>query len=487
MAFDLPNKFLLLVFKKLSANDRLISSQVCLKWYNCIREVNQNLQCLTITVDCQSVANQNFYEQIDKYIFGYCSNMKQQLTEKLKKEKPGELEQLKFECSTKWNTLQFFTSNDSTRKQLKTNIVKRIINVFPATIELNFINQSNVSKYEFLKQMLKSNHYSGWKKQIKTLRVIELEKTRSNSETVSAADFSVNTNHSLFTAINRLPSLEQLDIVLNNKFGLKLLDLPVLSRLKKVRFEQNSNEDFISFIKSVQLYAADNDELQIDLPKGFSLIKPYFEPTSISSKTIDSLLDQHTRQQIVRLNDNEYINSLPNLMLISFSFPQLTSLSINCSSLLDTGYLLAVISMHFLSICYLKLNIDFEKLTINVVFYLPSDCFTSPMLAVKALELNVAIDSHDKGLHWLNLPVTMPNLAAVHFESYHCKKCKLNFQQLNSTEDNFMSSEQTVSIRQCFGEVFKKLLHNTSVMIEKVTIKVGLENYTFSAKQFPAI
>lgn len=51
MTFNLPDVFFLLVFEKLSVNDRLSSSQVCLNWYHRVCEVNQTLQCLTIVID----------------------------------------------------------------------------------------------------------------------------------------------------------------------------------------------------------------------------------------------------------------------------------------------------------------------------------------------------------------------------------------------------------------------------------------------------
>lgn len=465
MAAYLPDVFLLSVFKKLNAHDRLNASQTCTNWYHRVREVNQAVKCLTILVGDKSFIDAFSDHLIDQYTNAYIPVVKQELMKDANKE---EEDQDKFFCSTKWNTLHY-SSISTTGLQLNSDTVQHIINAFPATAELNFFNDSkSVSHYEFLVQMLESgqNSKNGWSHQLTKLRVIDSTRV----------PVSVPTNKRLFTAINNLSVLKRLALHLtnNDENGLKVLDLPVLAHLKEVRFNQGKDEDLIAFLDSVQRYAADNVDLRIDLPNGFDVLKNFLEPTNANS----TLLDPHIRERIVRVTG--FIGNLIDLQLICVSFPHLNSLSIECTSRAECAQMIGLISQHLSHLLHLELYIDFRQTTNglneevadagdnieNGQIILP--LLTSPLLSVKILQLSVTMTSHGD-LQWLNLPVTMPNLHAIHFGIYCCVKCDTHS---CIYDDTTLLKEQP--IWNCFGAVLSQLTHSTSLPLHQITLSVGL-------------
>lgn len=231
MAVKLPDVFLLSVFEKLCAIDRVNASQVCTSWNHRVREVNQNVRFLTIFVSSILPAFKG--NLIDEYTYEYSTAVKQQLLKNAQSEavKNGK-DREKFVHSTKHNTLRFSTFNIE-EQQLNLTIVQQIITAFSAVTELNFITYyDDISQYDYLLQMLKTgdqkNCKKGWGQQLTTLRVIDVKNYKE----------SVETSKRLFTAINELPALKKLVIELNNygKKGIQLHDLPVLARLKAVSF-----------------------------------------------------------------------------------------------------------------------------------------------------------------------------------------------------------------------------------------------------------
>lgn len=113
MAADLPDVFLLLLFGKLSPEDRLSASQVCTNWKHRMREANQNLRSLTITVDFRLPDDMCYSSFLEDFTFEYSYSMKQQL---MREATVKEIDQKKFEHSTtQWNALQFSYETSTVR------------------------------------------------------------------------------------------------------------------------------------------------------------------------------------------------------------------------------------------------------------------------------------------------------------------------------------------------------------------------------------
>lgn len=457
---DLPDLFLLDLFRKLSANDRLIAYKTCKNWYHRVREVNKDVQCLTITVDCQSIEDIRFKSDIEKLIFGYSPSMKQQLLSS--EEGVNEANREKLEPCTKWNTLQF--SFNSTGLQLNSTTIQQIIIAFSATTHLNFISQTVKLPLciKYLEEAL--NQKSRWGRKQKTLRIFDLKRV--------AIPAKISKN--FFNAINSLPDLRRLVIDVYNINNLELPDL--LENLIEVRFTNGRDDDLIPFLRSVQENAANNADLQIDLPNGLEVLKKLREPTNENT----NLLDGQIQKRIIRIN-NSYISQLGNYRETITSFHNLTSLSFECSSRNECLPLFNLISRNLPHLRHLNLKIHFNKMNDDAgqeendyrIIIPPR---ISPMHSVEALELSVTITSHSD-LQWLNFPTTMPNLQAIHFKSYHCKLCSIFALSFNTTFSN-----QKV-IRQCLEAVLSQLSRSTGVSLEKITIKVSQGDFIKTAKQ----
>lgn len=461
MAADLPDVFLLSVFQKLDAEDRLNASQVCYNWFQRVREANQTVKCLTINLHYGTILSENN----DKFILGYNPCFKEELK---MREKIEEKNKQKFEYSTNLNTLNF---SIITKLQLNSITVQKIIFAFPAITQLNFINKSFASKYEYLIKFLENDQKNqGWKDQLTTLRIIE----------ITGVKVLPIINQRLFTAINALPVLEKLDIVLKSEDGLQLENLSVLARLKKVRFDHLKTKDFVTFLNFLQQYAADNAHLQIDLPNGFEMLFPPI----INTQTPVSNFSPDTRlfKQIVRINNLPHLfHDLFKFKSISTSLPHLTSLSIICPYSSNGAELFSIISRQLPHLCHLKLAINFTKIRIRrnerlndivvrgqIIIPRPS----SPLTSVKVLELDVTVKSHNKDLEWLNLPVTIPNVIAIHFLSFSCVKCKIHSHLINIAKTS-LPKKLSVVARKCFETVLMQLNIQTSVSFKQITFDVN--------------
>lgn len=482
MAADLPDLFLLSLFRRLGANDRLSAGQVCLNWYHRVREVNQNIKYLTLTIGCRSIENESFNKTIDHYAYGYNPLIKQQLIK-------DKADQENLEPSTSSNTLQFscFTTD---RFQLNSKTVEQIIAIFPFTTELNFITScidDLTPYYEALAQMLESdqnNQNNGWKKQLITLRIISIHIKFKKS-------VSDQTSQRLFVAINNLPSLNRLalDVDLNNCLNVSgtLHHLPVLSRLKEISFRHNDDRHLVSFLHSVQLYAAKNTDLKIDLPDAFSALERLLK-TPYLAHTYAPLFYHQVRERIVRVNIDPILNLQHNIKSVCSSFANLTSLTVHCTPTDNYGPLFDLISRRLHHLRHLKLHFAYLEIWRNRhrraaaqenIYPLP----TSPLPSVKFLELSMTHTSHSD-VRLFNLPVTMPNLQAIHFSYYYCIKCKID----SSTYDNHDGTTnwaqllERVAGQQCFSEVLQKLQLATSLPLEQITVDLKSSS-VHSAKQ----
>lgn len=471
---DLPDVFLLSVFENLNAEDRLKASQICFNWYHRVREVNKAVKFLNIIIGCRSF--ENMKQAIDHFNFGYDPRFKQQLMKVAKTEDEKE-NQENPECCNKWNTLEFAItnsySNESIGPQLSSTIVEQIMTAFPAVTELNFINRASKEQYKYLVQMIKISE-NGWGKQLSTLRLMDAERHSA----------SVDTSQLLFTAINCLPALKRLVIIMGNgyEYGLQMQDLPVLARLKEVRFGHCGNyitlftdNNLFAFLRSVKKYVPNNSDLQIDLPSGLSVMERLTEEHTNTTDT--TLLEPNIRKRIIRVNNSSHVIEISDFKFVCKNFPNLTSLTAECPPDEDCAQMFADMSSHLLHLRYLKAHVNFKEANVenyddleNRRIIDPSP--TSSLLSLKVLELNVIITSHSD-LQWLNLPVIFPNLEAIYIDEYSCTKCDAySSYQLTDGETELAEGEEA---QQCFEAVLSQLSYNTGLSLEQIAVKINDE------------
>lgn len=520
MAANLPDVFLFSVFRKLGANDRLSACQVCTNWYHRVRSVNQaTVHCLTITVGIPLVGQGYF---IDEHTFGYSRKVKQQLMKEAEMRRNADdadddVDPEKLECSTIFNTLQFFNAGTDTdaadyspgQPQLNSTTVGLIMDVFPATIELNIINKSDIPRYEYLVQMLTSadgdhdddddeSSGNGWSKQLTALRLIDLREcdsdvrfkaTRMSSYPLPPHDAiwkaSRKTNRRLFKAINRLPALRRLALVPENgKFGLRLEKLPVLARLREVRLGQAwiNRDDMRVFLRSLDQYAAGNERLLIDLPTAGQLREMMNPNLKVYKNFIpgNSFCSQLQRR-VVRAHTASI--SWEKLASFGSFFYRLTSLAVDLYPTDVTATSFRTISQHLPHLLHLKLNFNFANggyggNGLHPPLITPSSSPSSfCMASVRALELSLQMTTHDD-LQWLSLPLIMPNLAIIHFTEYQCSKCHTYSRGYLDPEDrlNTTHASRRAAFRSCFGAVLPQLSTSTGLSLEQITFELYEED-----------
>lgn len=483
MAANLPDLFLLSVFKKLSLRDRLSAYQVCSNWYQRVLEVNQAVRCLYIRVIDNKTFETYCNTLIEKDIYGHIPNVKQLLVNEAESENTKESDREVVEVTTKWNTLHFSLA-DTTELQLNSSIVQHIITAFPFATQLNYVNESRSGDhYKYLIELLESNQNNNrWSRKLTTLRVMDINR-------ISFSD--AETNRRFYTAINNLLALKRLAIGVNNesKGGLHEDDLPVLGRLEEILFRQETYEDFLVFFSSVQKYAAENADIQITMPSGLPepwdyqhVLKSISKPTQINSLAPNRL----ARKKIVFLNDYTTCECLSYLKFLCSYFPNLTSLKVDCPSLSDCPQYFSAFSHLLPNLLHLMVRIGFVKDHTkrnenagqpenNQLIIHPH--VSSILSSVKVLELYLTVTSHNTDVQWLNLALMVPNVQAIYFYYYRCEQC--NVSSCNFELDGNSPDEQ--AIRQCFGAVVMRLYQATSFPLEKITFCAGECDYTISA------
>lgn len=481
---NLPDLVLLSVFKKLDINDQLCCEQVCTNWSRLVREINKPLRCLTIYIGNKNQESEfHFYRKIDMDIFGYNANIKRQLIE----ESEAENREI-FECSSKWNTLEFSTDGyqlnsnstqqifsdrlltDHPKESLLLNFnsatVQQIISLFPNVVELNFFNTQRVDQYEFLTQMLES--YQARKEQLTALRLFD--QTEDSSSSSSSSKYI---SQRLFTAIHHLPALKHFVLEMKDTNGrgqLQLHELSVLNRLQSVRFIPKNMKDFINFCSCVQTYAAKKNDLQVDFPDKFKQMD-YVELTD------DRVLGHLIQERIVR-NYWLPIDNLPRLQIVCKIYSRLRSLTISSCTLDKYASMFALLSEHLHDLLHLKLITGF----CHGVQRLPPITY-SPLPSVKALELELEYDIDFKLLPLLKLSVTLPNVQTIHFVKYSCLKNDDIYHHYDYFNSNTSSIKRN-EIRQGFRAVLQDLITAfPKLSQERITFEM-IDKPAISAEQF---
>ncbi|KAH9390492.1 hypothetical protein TYRP_022989 [Tyrophagus putrescentiae] len=333
---------------------------------------------------------------------------------------------------TKWNTLHFEDG------ELTQPTVQAIISAFPAVTKLVFLSSStDKGVMERLTELLASTE-SGWCRQLTSLKlIIDISTRYRNAE-------------ALFAAINALSALTYLKIDLGEE-GLELHELSVLDQLQK--FSLCCRPSQLLFFIS-QLYATQNDRLQIELNTEVDNIEPLIA------------LRQRLRDRIIQLSTGALHSRHCNLSDVCSKFPSLTSLALELPLANAESIFSKMATLRHL--VHLQLSIHFGvSTTDNHHFH--------PLLSVKGLELCFSCDSHDQ-LEWLDLPRTMPHLQAIGLSYFTCRGCKVT----NCDQWRSLQPEKLASARRCVSAMLR-ILCRTGVPAGAISFEG--EQHLGSAKQ----
>ena len=226
------------------------------------------------------------------------------------------------------------------------------------------------------------------------------------SLTVDVTSVSEEVLRPLFPAINRLPALQHLAIMLKRRR--RIPDLPILARLKVVLMTRGH---LPSFLASLERHALGNDQLQVHL----KMQERGDEEALIA-------LSEPLRGRIVRLIGRNFENSMPLLQGIK-RFPSLTSLDLGLeinNSLKEPEVRTLFTALSQLpQLLHLKLEVDLRQIKDD-----SSARLGTQLNSVRALDLNLTITSHFQ-VEWLNLQWTLPHCQAIYLVRYSCLGCRV--------------------------------------------------------------
>ena len=289
---------------------------------------------------------------------------------------------------SKWNSLQF-----SNIHQDALPTVEEVVTVlFSAVTNLSFVGclMSYPCSIEYLTALLQHPH---WASQLTSLTLNDSRKL--SDELV----------HPLFSAINSLTALKHL--VLNMEIYEEIPDLPILAQLKVVILMPEFH--LPSLLASFESHAVGNDNLQVHLN-----VFAYDNENALIA-----LKNHPLRSRIVCLKGLSFKNFMP--FQHGQQFPSLTSLQLGGYpgwSPPEVKTLFTALSqlpqlVHFL------LSVDLSDLNDS------SPCLLTQLSSVRALDLNLYIESHSQ-VQWLNLQWTLPNCQAINFVGYDCNGCGID-------------------------------------------------------------
>lgn len=409
---DLP---ILQVLNKITPKDRVNVSQMHENWLRLVVEVNNPITKLVVVVRDDSNSENFFSTSLNNAVFGFNGSYAQRMTNQ------NELPK----CSA---VIQYFSAKKHEVQLTFTN-VQHIVTAFPNIEELTFVNNSNDGTRYLLEMLGNVN----WNQQLHTLQLIEFSESYTSART-SAKLFNIINHH--------LPVLANLAIVSYSTEGVKIFELPVLSKLQKVRVKHYKDEHIDTFLKSVVKYApANNDHLLIDLPGALEII---FNESfgRCDSEITDLIFDVSRTFQLAQVTDNFLIENLPMMDFVCLTFPRLTSISFNCTSITELGPMLELIAVHLQHVSHLMIKLKLKTLDLLLNAEFPVVLLPT----VTAVEFDLEIDSHidvNNLLGWLNLPVILPNLQHIHLINYKCAICEIWFSQLNTSfENEFLRSTE---------------------------------------------
>lgn len=370
----LPDLCLIAVLKMLTPNDQLKANKMSPRCAVLVRVANRRVKMLVIT-SAQSFDGEWTKSRISE--FSLSSEPIMQLL-------PAGGEPFPDYPNTttrlsKWNCLLV---DDGQLFDQPT--VEQIVNAFSAVTDLKF------DKSVSCENLISMLQLPQWSDQLTNLMVIGYKT-------------DLSTEHRLIIAINALSALQCLAMECYDVP--ELPDLTILAQLQVMAI--NVCDDlfaFESFLRCLERQATGNVDLQVHLfcydPFLYILLG----------------LSEPLRNRIVRFDDLlDWPND--NVPLFCQQFPFLASLSVSCKEAPQLGPLFTAL-LELPQLVHLELLLDLKREVENQQPPLPLAQLTS----VRALRLVLEVRTHSQ-IQWLNLPVTLPRLQAIHIIDFSCASC----------------------------------------------------------------
>ena len=391
---DLPQLCLLAVISQMTLVDRISALQVCPQWHHRVKETNQaTVKSLAIVVSSEPLTviegflNKKFFFFHNHTIAGLVTSPPSGLLPPL----------FPVHRFTAWSCLQFADE----KNQLNSATIHQIMTTFPRLAELTFI-EKNKKSFNHLLEMLHAER--PWRCQLTKLKVISNIDQRLDSNDVSMLG-------ALFASINGLPALQYLTL---RNVPLHTYPLPILAQLKEINIEGNTllSWGLSTFIRSLQQYVSSNAEwLRVNLLTPFDTVpisKLLYHLSVPLRRCFTCLSGDH----LWSLTDNaQFFKPLT-------AFPNLTSLKLSMSTISITT------AFSFLAqlpqLVQLSLNIYWSPSLQDELP--PSPPPRAQLFSVKWLHVSLVLTFHSQ-LHWLNLPVTVPNVQEISLDLLSCKIC----------------------------------------------------------------
>lgn len=425
----LPELCLLATFSQLSLWDRISARKVCPEWHRLVGEVNRRISSLVIAFNVAHL------KHIANQVNGL--SIASELSVELLTANDGSP---LYPVHRAPNCLHF-----SFKKLKSLPTAQQIISLFPEVTDLAFLGWNidrgssldadiDQTTEQYLLEMLQNEV---WRSRLTKLNV--------------TGDFSTdNGTPKLFDAINALPALKYLTLSVN-----KIEELSIMSQLTELNFGPFSSgpiADVTPFIRSLQKYAATNSggQITVDLSDGIALIPQLSE------------LDFNKRSIISRISFFPISYRHTNLLSLCTNFSNLTSLSLRfyssqCRTLFAALANLQQLFHLYMEICFA----DDDDAPVPPVFDPPKE----KLLTVKALDLDLLVVSHLVDLQSLNLPLTMPNLQAIHLDQVDCRECDISSRERSKLD----------TIRFCIQTHLQYLHSSTGVPIDRLNYNSGID------------
>lgn len=405
---------LLAVLGEMNLKSRLAASKVCPRWFHRVREVNQAVRSIAISVQARMRGGEEEEDDDDggwrsELLDGHRGAIESDPSVRLLKKKAES------DGSPLYHPLEPLTAADCLVFYELSDIItaQQIIAALPRVTELVFLGSSYGEEYQHLVEMLQS---PVWRHQLTRLRLID----RSSS--------GCRQLRRLFAAINGLTSLRQLTLDLVSG-DLSLLDLSALGRLETLHIDLQGLRTFLACLRK---YAASG------LRKRGGAALPRVELVNVGRGYLKKLgtLSLPLRRLIARLVEEAPMMEWPprqSITSLLTAFPALSSLELGIPPWQVHQVFADLASLGGGGLFHLRLEVNFcvysEKKG-RRPFRPPS---VAALSSVKALNLDLAITCH-ADLEWFNLPVTMPALEAIYLRDFYCRKCKRKRRQSSATD-----------------------------------------------------
>ncbi len=366
----LPELCLIAVLKMLTPNDQLTASKMSPRCAVLVRAANRRVKMLVIT-STQSFDGEWTKTRISEFSLTSVPSMRLlPAGGEPFPDYPNATTRL-----SKWNCLLV---DDGQLFDQPT--VEQIVNAFSAVTDLKFDNRVSCENLISMLQLPQ------WSDHLTNLMVTGSKKT----------------DHRLIIAINALPALQCLAM---EWYAVpEPPDLTILAQLQVMAIKVwNDRSAFKAFLLCLERQATGNVDLQVHL---------------LYADTCCLLLGlrEPLRTRIVRFDD---VINLPDHELSRFcqQFPFLASLTVYCEKAprlepLFTALLKLPQLVHLELVLYLKHEVENQQPRLPL----------AQLTSVRSLNLFLEVRTHSQ-IQWLNLPVTLPRLQAIHIIDFSCASC----------------------------------------------------------------